>query len=149
MHQAAKKKKRRPLAEVVPLPPHKSRVVVAEDDPALRRALAIALDCDGYEVIEVEDGSQLLDLIGDQALTIDAGSPCLDLLITDVCMPGFSGLQALAAIRQLALNTPCIVVTAFITPEIEAQAMRLGAAAMFKKPFDVDDLLKAVANLVR
>ena len=120
------------------------RIVVADDDDALRRALTIALEADGHHVLEVRDGSALLDLLGDLALD---SSP-LDLIITDVRMPGFTGLQALAAIRQLAWRTPCIVVTAFLTPEVEAQALRLGAAGVFKKPFDVDHLRAAVVGLV-
>jgi DNA-binding response OmpR family regulator len=121
--------------------------VVADDDPALRKALAIALECGGHEVLEAEDGAALLDLIGDQVLAADSRPVPVDLIITDVRMPGFTGLQALAAIRQLAWSTPCIVVTAFLTPEVEAQALQLGAKAVFKKPFDVDDLQAVVLNL--
>jgi CheY-like chemotaxis protein len=148
MQQLARRAKRTGQADT-PQPRRKLRIVVADDDPALRRALAIALECDGHEVHEAEDGSELLDLIGDQVLTEGAVNPEVDLIITDVRMPGFTGLQALAAVRQLAWSTPCIVVSAFITPDVEAQALRLGAAAVFRKPFDVDDLRTVVVNLAR
>jgi CheY-like chemotaxis protein len=118
--------------------------VVADDDPAIRRALAIALEADGHEVLEAEDGAALLDICGDQGP--DASS--VSLVITDVRMPGLTGLQALASLRGLTWRVPCIVVTAFATPEAEAQALRLGASAVFRKPFDVDDLRTAVANLL-
>jgi DNA-binding response OmpR family regulator len=138
-----------PQAKTVPLAPRKHRLIVADDDPALRRALVIALERDGYRVLEADDGSALLDLLGDAVLSADPDPLALDLIITDVRMPGFTGLQALAAIRQLAWDTPCIVISAFLTPDLEAQALRLGAAAVFKKPFDVDDLRAAVTSLVR
>jgi CheY-like chemotaxis protein len=135
------------LAEVIPLV-RRPRIVVAEDDPALRLALVIALKADGYEVLEAADGPALVDLIGDQLAALPGTVP-LDLIITDVHMPGLTGIQALATMGQLAGSTPCIVITAHLTPELEARARLLGAEAVFRKPFDVDDLRTAVMNLVR
>ena len=125
------------------------RIVVADDDPAVRRAVTIALQCDGHEVLEANDGSALLDIIGDQVLAADSRSVPVDLIITDVWMPGFTGLQALAAVRQMAWNTPCIVITAALTPDVEVQALRLGATAVFGKPVDINKLRTEVSNLSR
>jgi CheY-like chemotaxis protein len=115
------------------------RIIVAEDDPALRTALVIALGSDGYEVTVVEDGQRLLAYLGNG---VD-----VDVIVTDVQMPRLTGLQALALLRDRGLETPCIVITAFDSPQLRAEAARLGVAQVLNKPFDVDSLRAAVARV--
>lgn len=123
-----------------------ARVLVAEDDAEMRSVVAAAVRKDGYEVVEARDGAEVLDLIGDSLLRRKPDPP--DVLITDIRMPGFSGLQVLAGLRQADWKVPVILITAFGDPGTHAQARRLGAVAVFDKPFDVDDLRTVVMNLV-
>lgn len=123
-------------------------ILVAEDDAALRAFLVQVLRRDGYEVVEAGDGAAALDRIG--LSRPGSGEPRMpDMLITDVRMPGLTGLEVLAGLRRADWATPVILITAFGDWRTLAEASRLGAAAVFAKPFDVDDLRTAVLNLVK
>jgi len=118
------------------------RVLLAEDDPDMRALLASALRHDGLDVIEVADGTELFDYIGSTwAGAGPQGRP--DLIISDVRMPGFTGLEILDILRQAEFGLPVILITAFGSPETHQQAHRLGAVAVFDKPFELEDLTTA------
>jgi DNA-binding NtrC family response regulator len=123
------------------------RVLLAEDDADMRRLLAQALRDDGYDVLEARNGSQLLDSIAALALEPDCDEP-VDMIISDLRMPGRNGLSILAGLRDAQWMTPFILITAFGDDDTHAEAHRLGASAVFDKPFDVDDLRTAVLNMV-
>jgi DNA-binding response OmpR family regulator len=115
------------------------RVLVAEDDYELRRLIAVALCKDGYEVIEAENGAQLVEhFAGNQ--------PALNLVIADVRMPWRSGLSVLAAARSFRFTTPFILITGFADSFTRSQARQLGAV-MIEKPFDLDELRAAALAL--
>jgi DNA-binding response OmpR family regulator len=122
------------------------RVLVAEDDPELRKVIADALRTDGYFVIEKADGAAALDYVASCLLHRHPDPP--DLVVADIRMPHLSGLHVLAAMRGLDQMPPVVMITAFGDPKTHAQARRLGAEAVFDKPFDVDDLRTVVLNLV-
>jgi CheY-like chemotaxis protein len=63
-----------------------------------------------------------------------------DVVISDVRMPGRSGLEALSQFRQTNGSTPFVVITAFGSEEVHAQARELGATFVFDKPFEMDGL---------
>jgi len=67
-----------------------------------------------------------------------------DLVITDLSMPGMSGLELLESIRQTDIELPVIMITGFSTEDNAIKALRLGAADFIKKPFDMDDLLALI-----
>jgi DNA-binding response OmpR family regulator len=119
------------------------RVLLAEDSTDVRELLKTALELDGYEVIGFPDGTSLVDYLGD-ALRPHADTAVPDIIITDIRMPGFSGIDVLAALRRADLQVPVILITAFGNEEIDAEARRLGAAGLFAKPFDIDDLRTAL-----
>src|SRR5688500_5273876 len=85
------------------------RVFIAEDDPDQRALIEHALAKDGYEVIEANDGLELLDRLQD-ALETPIDMP--DLIITDIVMPMFSGMAILEALRHSNWVTPVIIVSA-------------------------------------
>jgi DNA-binding NtrC family response regulator len=120
------------------------RVLLADDDGPLRECLATALRLDGHEVIEARDGCELLDLLASSVM--ERGTPP-DLVISDLRMPGWTGIQVLAGLRSAEWSVPVIVITGFGDAKTCAQAERLGAKAVFNKPFDIDDLRTAVLNL--
>ena len=94
---------------------------------------------DGYEVIEACDGTELLDLLADVA-AFARRRP--DVIVSDVMMPGYSGLSVLAALRGLGL--PVVLITARRDAEVEEDALRLGASAVVRKPLDFNDLRAAI-----
>ncbi len=118
-------------------------VLVAEDDPDLRALITSALSSDGYEVVDVADGSEALDRL-QEAISCPLMLP--DVIIMDVIMPGYSGLGVLTALRRASWTTPIIMMSAMDEPSISEKARALGASAFFKKPFNMDDLRTAVVN---
>lgn len=124
------------------------RVLLAEDDAEMRRLLVTTLRRNQCDVIEAKSGAQLWDLVVRCVLGAQR-EQAVDLIISDVRMPGASGLEILARLRTYDSTTPVIMITAFGDPETHAEAKRLGALAVFNKPFDLDDLRVLVASLRR
>jgi len=123
------------------------RVILAEDDREMRTMLAESLRRDGYWVVEAADGCALEALIRSSFHATPLGEP-VELIVTDVRMPGSSGLSALSAVREARWALPFIVITAYGDEATHEEARRLGAAAVFDKPFDLDDLRTAILNTV-
>lgn len=128
-------------------PERRARVLVAEDDTELRHMVATLLSADGYDVIEVEDGEQLLHYMGALPQDTDATDPAPDVIISDVCMPQFDGLQVLASLRDASVKIPVVLMTAFASDSICERAGELGAVTLLPKPFEIDDLRMIVMNL--
>lgn len=124
-----------------------SNILVADDDDDLRALVTSGLEMDGHHIIPARDGVELLEYIA-STLIFDERAAYPDLIVTDVRMPGFSGMSVLAGLRDQQWTTPIIVMTAFADERIRADAYRLGASAFFAKPFDLDDLRTAVINLI-
>ena len=120
-----------------------SLVLVAEDDDELRRLMVDVLNRDGYHVIAVADGAELFEFMID-ALCGSRTEP--DVIVSDIRMPGFSGLDVLKHLRTADAHAPVVLITAFPTDETRRRAQELGAVALLDKPFDLDDLVHAVQN---
>ncbi len=123
----------------------RKRVLIAEDDEELRWLLVSCFHDDGYRVEAVANGFALTDRI----LGVDARGLDLDLLVTDVQMPGISGLDVVSGLRRRSTSTdlPVILISAVADDETLASAAQLGAV-LFEKPFDVDDLRTCAAVLL-
>ena len=126
------------------LPARRKRIFVAEDQLEMRALISRALRTDGYEVVEAQDGAGLIEALVSTMLK-DARAP--DLIVTDVRMPGCSGLDVVARLRRADQLTPVIFITAFGDDETHAEAERLGAAKCLDKPFDMEDLRGLVKAL--
>lgn len=122
------------------------RVLLADDDHDTRAVLAAALRQDGFQVLEARDGGELLDLVSASLLGETAPQP--DLIVSDVRMPGFSGLGILTGLRASSWKVPFVLVTAYGSDELFDEAREVGADAIFYKPFDIDDLRTAICNLL-
>ncbi len=124
------------------------RILLAEDDNEMRTLLAELLRGAGYEVVECPNGWGLLESLGDYVLP---GSEHREvgLVISDIRMPGVSGLDILTGLQHLEDCPPIILITAFGDESTHAKAKKLGAAAMLDKPFDIDDLLAKVAQIFK
>jgi DNA-binding NtrC family response regulator len=131
---------RRPVEEFEPelgMPP--VRVLLADDDEDMLRLIASALRKDGCEIRIARDGTELIEMLGAQLDGVREDNR-VDVVVSDICMPGASGLEALAAMRKRGLSTPVILMTAFGSPDAHSEAHKLNAIAVLNKPFDMDDL---------
>ncbi len=123
-----------------------TRVALAEDDVHFRRLIAAALRNDGFDVLEVSNGRDLLQRVASRMLNPNREPP-LDLIISDIRMPLMTGLNLLAGLRNADWDIPVILMTAFGDESTHEEAKRLGAGAVFDKPFRIDDLRTAALCL--
>ncbi len=114
-------------------------ILIVDNDEGLIHFLSRLLVKQGYEAAAATDGSSALHRL--------AGEP-FDAILLDYRMPGLTGLEVLAQIKQARLKTPVIMMTAHGTTELAIEAMRLGAYEYLLKPFDTDELLGVVADAV-
>jgi DNA-binding response OmpR family regulator len=122
------------------------RIVLAEDDDEMRALLAGALRREGCEVTEFADGAHLLDHLA--SYLVPENRIDMDLIISDIRMPLLSGMDVLSGVHLCIGFPPMILITAFGDAETHERAEQLGAAAVFDKPFEIDDLLVKVRELV-
>lgn len=125
-----------------------ARVLVAEDDDELRWLITRTLRKSGFDVVEANDGSALLDRTGDAMLKDDTLSN-IDLIVSDIRMPGWSGLDVLAGLNHAGVRVPMVLITAFGDDNTHHQATRLGAVAVVDKPFDMDQLRDVVLTSIQ
>jgi two-component system response regulator (stage 0 sporulation protein F) len=124
-----------------------ARILLAEDDSALRELLATAFREDGFDVVEASDGRALLDCLA-EALSIDGNLEAFDVIVSDIRMPVYTALDIMDGVRTVLSNSKVILTTAFGDKSTHERAAQLGAAAVFDKPFDIDELRLAVYDLV-
>jgi CheY-like chemotaxis protein len=123
------------------------RALVADDDDDIRELVSAALRADGFDVVEARDGTEMLKMLDAWAQhTVDT-KPA-DIVITDVRMPGVSGIEALARLRNGHWHIPVVIMTAYGNAELREEADRLGADVVFDKPFDIDELRVGVSSLL-
>jgi CheY-like chemotaxis protein len=115
------------------------RLLVAEDDKALREMIVALFRADGYDVVPVTNGVELLDVL-QVSLDLESDVREFDFVISDVRMPGTSGPRALARIGDRQRVPPVVFMTAFGDEEVHEEAMRVGAVAVLDKPVDLDEL---------
>lgn len=121
------------------------RILIAEDDRELRRLIAEGLREDGYEVIEAESGTELLERLS-ASVALGGVERTPSLIVSDIRMPGVTGIEVLEDLSGAELNIPFIVITAFGDRETHDAAARLGASAMLDKPFRLKDLRRVVRS---
>ena len=115
------------------------RVLVVEDEESMRAFLEICLTRQGYEVELARSGTDALE-------RFSSDGPELDLIVTDLTMPGCSGIEVLRAARRLPSKPSVIMVTAFATTNTAVEAMKLGAYDYLVKPFKTDEFVLVVAR---
>jgi two-component system response regulator FixJ len=118
-----------------PKVPDNSTVCIVDDDQAVLAALRSLLTAEGYAVRAHESAQAFLDMIQQD----DCGC-----LVTDVRLPGMSGLDLLAKMKERRVSMPVIVITAHGDVPLAVAAMKRGAIHFFEKPFDGDALLDSV-----
>jgi len=123
----------------------RTRIFLAEDDKEMRGLVASVLRRSGHEVVEAADGLELLRQI--ESVDELESEACRDLVVTDVRMPGATGLEVLASLRQSRPNVPVVLVSSFGDEELRADARQLGAAAFLDKPFSLAALQTTILQL--
>ena len=112
-------------------------VLVVDDEPLIRWSVTETLADLGLDVEQADCAASALQAITTTALPFDV-------IVLDLRLPDMSDLSLLATIRQLLPDTPIVLMTAFSTPEIVAEARRLGVRAVLNKPFELADLASLV-----
>lgn len=105
-----------------------TRVLIVDDEPALRMTLAANLELVGALTLEAADGFEALGLLGRERV---------DLVVTDFRMPGMTGVELLRAMRERSITVPLVLMTAFALEDQLDQALTGGVFAVLSKPFDV------------
>jgi DNA-binding NtrC family response regulator len=115
------------------------RVLIVDDEPLIRWALAEALGARGHHVLESGDARSARTIVRETALDFDV-------VLLDYRLPDSDGLSLLASIRQQSPRARVILMTAFGTPELVRSALDLGAFHVIGKPFDLDEISDLVAE---
>jgi two-component system NtrC family response regulator len=114
-----------------------SRILVVDDDDSLRRVLQVQLEQDGYSVVSAASAQQAFSLLQLRGY---------DLVITDLRMPGLSGIEVLKQVKSQYPETVVMVLTAFGSVETAVEAMKAGAYDFLTKPVHPDELSLVVAR---
>ena len=114
-------------------------IFLIEDDPTLSKNLRLILEEEGYRVKSFSAAEEVLR---------DLSSHLPDLVITDIKLPGKSGLDILSWLNSHAPDIPVIIITAFATLDNAIQALRLGARDYIKKPFQPEEILMAIKKVL-
>jgi len=120
----------------------RGRVVLADDDADLLRALSRTLERAGHDVSKLPDGTRACEHIA----RLDPRD--VDVVVTDITMPGADGLEVMRAAHKLDPDLPVLFMTGMPTVETAVQALECGAYRYLLKPVDPDVLLQAVAQAV-
>jgi DNA-binding NtrC family response regulator len=115
------------------------RILIVDDEPLIRWCIAETLGTAGYGISQAQDAASALRALTDM--------PDPDVILLDLRLPDSSDLRLLERIRTIAPAAAVVIMTAFGTPEITSDALKLGARAVLTKPFDMQDLAHVVGSL--
>jgi len=115
------------------------RVLLVEDDEDNRELMAEVLESAGYQVVTAGSGAEGLRTLAESSV---------DVVVTDVGMPGMGGLEVARAAKEIAPRVPVVVVTGYAEREDIASARGREVDAVLVKPVDPDSLTATVADMV-
>jgi excisionase family DNA binding protein len=117
--------------------PSRSRILIVDDEPAVRDLLAKTLQSADYEVDTAPDGHTAIEYLDARGY---------DLLITDLRMPGMDGLSVIREGRRRSAGLPVIVITGYSSEASAIEAINLGVSGYLTKPFRLPRVLQAAAR---
>ncbi len=117
-----------------------TRILLVEDEDSLRELLKLNLEMEGYETVSTDNGRSAMRLFEEQHF---------DLLILDVMLPEISGFQIIEQVRLINTEVPVIFLTAKDSPADRITGLKKGANDYLTKPFQLEELLLRVQNLLR
>jgi DNA-binding NtrC family response regulator len=118
----------------------KANILVVEDEQAIRDALKMVLEEEGYQTQAADDGKKAMELVNKNDF---------DIVITDLKMPEMDGMSLTRQIQQICPQTSVIIITAHGSLESAIEALRIGAYDYILKPFDFDDVLYKIKRLIK
>jgi DNA-binding response OmpR family regulator len=120
---------------------NKHKILICEDNKLALKMISFILNKEGYMCEAAEDGNTAMELIGSKAY---------DLIIMDIHLPYHSGLELIKYLRKdLNLDTPVLIVTAFSDQQMQHQSGGLGISGYIVKPFNPADLLKQLKSILK
>jgi DNA-binding response OmpR family regulator len=115
------------------------KILIIEDDEEMRSLLKDFVEEEGYETDSVEKGTYAFKKLMTESF---------DLIITDIRMPGFSGLEIIPGLKKFQPDTPIIVITAFGGEEVHLRALERGADAYLEKPIHLHKLKELIYDII-
>jgi two-component system response regulator PilR (NtrC family) len=116
-----------------------SKILIVDDEKAIRESVSLVLSEEGYETAMASTGKEALKKLNEQDF---------DVLITDLKMPEMDGIELIKKSLKICPETSVIIITAHASVESAIEALRIGAFDYILKPFDFDDLLLKVERLL-
>ena len=118
----------------------RSTILVVDDEHDVLEMIEVGLGLDGYRVLLAESGEKAVEV---------AARNQVDLVISDLKMPGMNGVETISRLRELVPHVPVIVVTGYLAPSTIEQCMELGQVKLLRKPFPFNKLSHAVRAALR
>ena len=122
----------------------KRHILVADDEPNFLKSIEFLLEVKDYQVSLANSGHGALSLLE----KANQQGPAIDLLITDIFLPGLSGIDLIDAIHYYNFKTPTMVISGMLNEKLRFQIRERGVTACFSKPFDENALLEQVSLLL-
>jgi len=113
------------------------KILLIDDEPAIRKALKEILEYEGFEVTEAEDGPMGLKF---------AEKDQFDLIFCDIKMPRMDGMEVLEKLKQKGITAPVVIITGHGTVETAVEALKKGAYDFIQKPLDLNRILVTIRN---
>ena len=127
--------------------PRDLEIAVIDDDESFRDALVESLFSLGYRADGFASAEDYLGTIEDYLGTVNG--KWFDCVVTDIHMPGMSGLDLMKRLAARGSTAPVVLITARCDSSLEAQAVASGAVCLFRKPFEIDDLIRCIEEAVK
>ncbi len=119
----------------------KKHILVVEDEEHLAVGIRFNLEAEGYRATTVGDGATALELLRDETSEIN-------MVVLDLMLPGMSGYEVCQAMRETGIDIPVLILSARTLTEDRTRGFDVGADQYLSKPFDLDDLISRVNNLL-
>lgn len=119
--------------------PAKNRILVADDEEALRTVLSSELEGEGYSVKNAADGQEAITILQKNSF---------DLILLDIKMPNVDGFEVLKFVKDTAPETKVVMLTGFADLKNAIESKKLGAEDFISKPYDLVDLLTTVERVL-
>ena len=119
----------------------KRRVLLADDDPGLRRLIGTTLGNEDFDLLHATDGEEALEIV--------RSNPDVHLLLLDMHMPKLTGLETLRRVKQMKSRLPCILLSAGLDDAIRDQARQAEVYSVLAKPVSRCDITSVVLQALR
>ncbi len=113
------------------------RVLVVDDEMGVRVTVAANLELEGFETVEVQSGPEALEVLGREKI---------DIVLSDIRMPGMTGVELYHRIRAQHPELPVVLMTAFALEQQVRDAIRKGVFAVLSKPFDIEHAVRVLRS---